>query len=132
MRPRRHRGRARRRSEVLSDGARHSGGGSRSALDPGLPRRGDRGHRTCRAARGIDGKCRRLAQGAGPMNDVATKDLTANGAYNVERIRADFPILAMQVYGKPLIYLDNAASAQKPRAVLDRLNEAYTTQYANV
>jgi cysteine desulfurase / selenocysteine lyase len=66
------------------------------------------------------------------MNDVATKDLAANGAYNVERIRADFPILAMQVYGKPLIYLDNAASAQKSRAVLDRLNEAYTTQYANV
>ena len=38
----------------------------------------------------------------------------------------------MQVYGKPLVYLDNAASAQKPQAVLDRLNEAYTTQYANV
>src|SRR5205823_9661508 len=55
-----------------------------------------------------------------------------NGAYDVNRIRADFPILAMQIYGKPLVYLDNAASAQKPRAVLDRLDEAYTTQYANV
>ena len=44
-----------------------------------------------------------------------------NGAYDVNRIRADFPILATQVYGKPLVYLDNAASAQKPRAVLDRL-----------
>src|SRR5579864_7709862 len=54
------------------------------------------------------------------------------GAYDVDRIRADFPILAAQVYGKPLVYLDNAASAQKPRAVLDRLNEAYTTLYANV
>src|SRR5579859_7722549 len=54
------------------------------------------------------------------------------GAYDVDRIRADFPILSMQVYGKPLVYLDNAASAQKPRAVLDRLDEAYTTQYANV
>jgi cysteine desulfurase / selenocysteine lyase len=53
-------------------------------------------------------------------------------AYDVARIRADFPILATQVYGKPLVYLDNAASAQKPRAVLDRLHEAYTTQYANV
>src|SRR5205823_14120867 len=50
----------------------------------------------------------------------------------VNRIRADFPILAMQIYGKPLVYLDNAASAQKPRAVLDRLEEAYTRQYANV
>ena len=55
-----------------------------------------------------------------------------NGAYDVNRIRADFPILAMQVYGKPLIYLDNAASAQKPQAVLDRLNQAYTSEYANV
>ena len=44
-----------------------------------------------------------------------------NGTYDVERIREDFPILAMQVYGKPLVYLDNAASAQKPQAVLDRL-----------
>src|SRR6201984_2884868 len=56
----------------------------------------------------------------------------SNGAYDVNRIRADFPILATQVYGKPLVYLDNAASAQKPRAVLDRLERAYTTQYANV
>jgi cysteine desulfurase/selenocysteine lyase len=55
-----------------------------------------------------------------------------NGSYDVGRIREDFPILAMQVYGKPLIYLDNAASAQKPRAVLDRLEHAYTAEYANV
>jgi cysteine desulfurase / selenocysteine lyase len=55
-----------------------------------------------------------------------------NGAYDVGRIREDFPILALQVYGKPLIYLDNAASAQKPRAVLDRLERAYTAEYANV
>jgi cysteine desulfurase/selenocysteine lyase len=56
----------------------------------------------------------------------------ANGSYDVERIRADFPALAMQVYGKPLVYLDNAASAQKPRAVLDRMTKAYTSEYANV
>jgi cysteine desulfurase/selenocysteine lyase len=55
-----------------------------------------------------------------------------NGAYDVERIREDFPILALPVYGKPLVYLDNAASAQKPKAVLDRLNHAYTAEYANV
>ncbi|HZT25100.1 MAG TPA: cysteine desulfurase [Pseudolabrys sp.] len=55
-----------------------------------------------------------------------------NGSYDVDRIRADFPALAMQVYGKPLVYLDNAASAQKPQIVLDRLNKAYTEQYANV
>ena len=56
----------------------------------------------------------------------------SNGSYDVAKIRADFPALAMQVYGKPLVYLDNAASAQKPRQVLDRLNKAYTEQYANV
>ena len=55
-----------------------------------------------------------------------------NGTYDVARIREDFPILSMQVYGKPLVYLDNAASAQKPQAVLDRLNQAYTCEYANV
>src|SRR5256886_15187687 len=55
-----------------------------------------------------------------------------NGSYDVSRIRADFPALAMQVYGKPLVYLDNAASAQKPQAVLDRLQQAYTSEYANV
>ncbi len=56
----------------------------------------------------------------------------ANGSYDVARVRKDFPILAMEVYGKPLIYLDNAASAQKPQAVLDRIQQAYTSEYANV
>src|SRR6202030_747668 len=55
-----------------------------------------------------------------------------NGAYDVGRLREDFPALGMQIYGKPLVYLDNAASAQKPRAVLDRLEHAYTAEYANV
>jgi cysteine desulfurase/selenocysteine lyase len=56
----------------------------------------------------------------------------SNGAYDVERIRADFPALALQVYGKPLVYLDNAASAQKPQTVLDRIQKAYVSEYANV
>jgi cysteine desulfurase / selenocysteine lyase len=56
----------------------------------------------------------------------------SNGSYDVARIREDFPILATQVYGKPLVYLDNAASSQKPRAVLDRVQQAYTREYANV
>jgi cysteine desulfurase/selenocysteine lyase len=60
------------------------------------------------------------------------QEALGNGAYDVNKIRADFPILATKVYGKPLVYLDNAASAQKPQAVLDRLHQAYTTQYANV
>ena len=53
-------------------------------------------------------------------------------SFDVEKVRADFPILSKQVYGKPLIYLDNAASAQKPRQVLDRMVYAYEHEYANV
>jgi cysteine desulfurase/selenocysteine lyase len=61
-----------------------------------------------------------------------THPAVSNGSYDVERIRKDFPILALPVYGKPLVYLDNAASAQKPRDVLDRMYKGYTTEYANV
>lgn len=53
-------------------------------------------------------------------------------AFNVDRVRADFPILSREVYGKPLTYLDNAASAQKPRAVIDAVRNAYEAEYANV
>jgi cysteine desulfurase/selenocysteine lyase len=52
--------------------------------------------------------------------------------YDLDAIRRDFPALALQIYGKPLVYLDNAASAQKPKAVLDALLKAYTEEYANV
>jgi cysteine desulfurase / selenocysteine lyase len=51
---------------------------------------------------------------------------------DVERIRADFPILGLQVEDKPLVYLDNAASSQMPRQVIDRLVRYQTTQHANV
>jgi cysteine desulfurase/selenocysteine lyase len=63
---------------------------------------------------------------------MTTHPAVSNGSYDVAKIRADFPALAMQVYGKPLVYLDNAASAQKPRQVLDRMHKAYTEEYANV
>ena len=52
--------------------------------------------------------------------------------FDVERIRAEFPILSQQVRGKPLVFLDSAASAQKPRAVIDAMVQAMETQYANV
>lgn len=52
--------------------------------------------------------------------------------YDVEAIRRDFPILSRQVYGKPLVYLDNGASAQKPQVVLDTIQHAYSQEYANV
>ncbi len=53
-------------------------------------------------------------------------------AYDVDAIRRDFPALSLQVYGKPLVYLDNAASAQKPQAMLDALMKSYREEYANV
>ena len=55
-----------------------------------------------------------------------------DSTYDVEAIRRDFPILSREVYGKPLVYLDNGASAQKPKAVLDAIQHAYSEEYANV
>ncbi len=52
--------------------------------------------------------------------------------YDVARIRADFPILAREVNGTPLVYLDNGASAQKPQVVIDAVTQAYSMEYANV
>ncbi|WP_170514187.1 cysteine desulfurase [Ruegeria atlantica] len=52
--------------------------------------------------------------------------------YDVEKIRADFPILSREVNGKPLTYLDNGASAQKPQVVIDAVTRAYAEEYANV
>lgn len=51
---------------------------------------------------------------------------------DVEMIRCEFPILARQVNGKPLVYLDNGASAQKPQVVIDAISTAYSHEYANV
>ena len=52
--------------------------------------------------------------------------------YDVEQVRGDFPILARQVNGKPLVYLDNGASAQKPQVVIDAITHAYAHEYSNV
>jgi cysteine desulfurase/selenocysteine lyase len=57
---------------------------------------------------------------------------TAAAGYDVERIRADFPILFREVHGKPLVYLDSGASAQKPAPVLEAMDHAYRFDYANV
>ncbi len=56
----------------------------------------------------------------------------ANGIYDIESVRRDFPILDRTVYDNPLVYLDNGASAQKPRAVIDCIARVYETEYANV
>ena len=52
--------------------------------------------------------------------------------YDVAELRRDFPILSRQVNGKPLVYLDNGASAQKPQVVIDAVTQAYSHEYANV
>lgn len=52
--------------------------------------------------------------------------------FSVEELRSQFPILAREVYGRPLVYLDNAATTQKPRCVIDAISQAYCTVNANV
>ncbi|HYO11753.1 MAG TPA: aminotransferase class V-fold PLP-dependent enzyme, partial [Thermoanaerobaculia bacterium] len=57
---------------------------------------------------------------------------TAAPSFDLARVRADFPILSREVHGRPLVYLDNAASTQKPRAVLEAITACYGEYYANV
>jgi len=66
------------------------------------------------------------SQGIGPNQQSPPPPLDVN------RIREDFPILKQRIHGKPLVYLDNAASAQKPQAVIDAISHFYSTNYANV
>lgn len=72
------------------------------------------------------------------MNSIADNALSSrndgnwSGGYDVDKVRADFPILDRQVHGHPLVYLDNAATTQKPQAVLDALSHYYTRSNANV
>ncbi len=67
------------------------------------------------------------------MNVTRTAQKSKNSpAFEVERIRADFPILSLRVNDKPLVYLDNAASSQMPQPVIDRLTRYQTTQHANI
>ena len=66
-----------------------------------------------------------MALSANPAADAAA-------TYDVAAVRRDFPILSREVYGKPLVYLDNGASAQKPQAVIDAVTRAYSHEYANV
>ncbi|MFZ5610586.1 MAG: cysteine desulfurase [Pseudomonadota bacterium] len=56
----------------------------------------------------------------------------ATSMFNVEAVRGDFPMLGQRVHGKPFTFLDSAASAQKPRCVIDRVRRAYEAEYATV
>jgi len=66
-----------------------------------------------------------------PIANAAAGD-NSTAAFDIDKVRADFPILSREVYGKPLVYLDSGASAQKPRVVIDAVREAYESYYSNV
>lgn len=66
------------------------------------------------------------------LHAVTIPAASRSGELDIARIRADFPILRQRVHGKPLIYLDNAASVQKPKAVIDTISECYSGYYANI
>ena len=66
------------------------------------------------------------------MTDLSVANNTGMATFDVEKVRRDFPILSRQVNGKPLVYLDNGASAQKPLAVLEAMDHYYRTMHSNV
>ncbi|HUG98281.1 MAG TPA: cysteine desulfurase [Gammaproteobacteria bacterium] len=66
------------------------------------------------------------------MSEARLKTVTAPNAFDVERVRRDFPILHQRVHDQPLVYLDNAASAQRPEAVIDAISQYYRRDHANV
>ncbi|MCH9807031.1 MAG: cysteine desulfurase [Alphaproteobacteria bacterium] len=68
----------------------------------------------------------------GVDSDFDQRPKSGADQFDVDRIRTDFPILFREVYGKPLVYLDNGASAQKPRSVIEAMDHAYRFEYANV
>ncbi len=63
---------------------------------------------------------------------TATTDAPADTGFDVEKVRADFPVFSTDVRGKPVVFLDTGASAQKPRQVIDAITHAYQYEYANV
>jgi len=69
---------------------------------------------------------------AGGQAGAAGVPSSPPASYDIERIREDFPILRQSIHGKPLVYLDNAASTQKPRTVIGTLSRFYATEYANI
>src|ERR687896_1854051 len=66
------------------------------------------------------------------MKAFREKQLPASPSFDVEKIRQDFPILKERVHGKPLVYLDNGATSQKPQVVIDALNRYYKSENSNI
>ena len=73
-----------------------------------------------------------MAEQAIKTDAVLASEMLASEMLDLDAVRGDFPILQRQIHGQPLVYLDSAASAQKPRAVIDAMEDAYTHHYANV
>ena len=67
-----------------------------------------------------------------PLGDIVARAPTRTNAFDVEAVRAQFPILRTKAYGKPLVYLDNGATTQKPQAVIDRISRYYQEENANI
>ena len=63
---------------------------------------------------------------------MSARPLSASDSFDVEAIRRDFPILDQRINGKPLVYLDNAASSQRPRQVIEAISHYYEHDHANV
>ncbi|MBN2752813.1 MAG: aminotransferase class V-fold PLP-dependent enzyme, partial [Rhodospirillaceae bacterium] len=66
----------------------------------------------------------------GPVGRIVT--VNAKSGFDIAAVRRDFPILSTTMHGKPLVFLDSAASAQKPAVVLETMDTMYRTGYANV
>src|SRR3569832_1068472 len=138
VRARRDRGAARRRRGVLSALARHGRAGGASPADLCLRRRRHRPHRdpddtrAC-AAGAHRASARRSADQGVFMSSVHSRSLRQTAqVFDAARYRAEFPILAQEVHGKPLVYLDNAATTQKPRRVIEAIEHYYTADNANI
>src|SRR5215208_3971380 len=66
------------------------------------------------------------------MTELMTAPKTVSNKLNIENIRKDFPVLQQKVHGKSLIYFDNAATTQKPKAVIEAINNFYQTDNSNI
>src|SRR3546814_830060 len=143
LQPWRHRRRPRPRRALLPAHPGHPGGCRPRHADRGLPGRERAQHRRPGHLPGADGLHRPLAGRPARRGGLSMATLgstavaprsgdNATLAFDVERVRHDFPVLQQHVHGKPLVYLDSGASAQKPAAVLETMDEVYRSGYANV
>ena len=73
-----------------------------------------------------------MATNMGTKDQTEDENMKPHRVFDVEAIRADFPILGRQIRGKPLIYLDNGASTLKPNVVIDRISQYYRDESSNV